>query len=151
MEQTSEYPIGLPQPDQDGAAIAAHRVKLFLALAVLVGAMGYFAFMAFQGATVYYLTVGELQERGPRDDGRLVRVSGKLEPDSFAREGKSILANFRLTDGVQTMAAVHEGVLSDLFFNEHSDIILEGTYGADGIFVSENVIVKCPSKYIASG
>ena len=47
------------------------------------------------------------------------------------------------------MTAMHQGVLPDLFFNEHSEIILEGSYGTDGVFQSENVIVKCPSKYVA--
>jgi cytochrome c-type biogenesis protein CcmE len=47
------------------------------------------------------------------------------------------------------MAARHDGVLPDLFFNEHSEIILEGVYIPGHDFQSENVIVKCPSKYVA--
>ena len=42
--------------------------------------MGYFAFMAFQSATVYYYTVGEMDDVGATPDGRFVRVSGKLVP-----------------------------------------------------------------------
>ena len=42
-------------------------------------------------------------------------------------------------------------VVPDLFFNQHSEIILEGSYGDDGVFYSESVIVKCPSKYVAAG
>ena len=48
------------------------------------------------------------------------------------------------------MAAIHDGVVPDLFFNEHSEIILEGSYPAKGVFESQTVIVKCPSKYIAA-
>ena len=46
------------------------------------------------------------------------------------------------------VVALHQGVLPDLFFNDHSEIILEGSLGHDGVFTSQNVIVKCPSKYI---
>ena len=66
------------------------------------------------------------------------------------RDADSTLANFALTDGSRTLNAVHGGVVPDLFFNDHSEIILEGTYRPDGVFESGNVIVKCPSKYIAS-
>ncbi len=127
----------------------ANRGKLLLALVVLLGALSYFGFVAFQSATVYYVTVGELNAQGPTEDGKMVRVSGKLIADSFAREADSTLASFTLSEGDQTLAAQHSGVLPDLFFNEHSEIILEGIYGPDGVFESQNVIVKCPSKYVA--
>ena len=131
-------------------AMTGNRGKLLLGLVVLVGALSYFGFVAFQSATVYYVTVGELNARGPAEDGKMVRVSGKLVADSFTREADSTLASFTLSDGDQTLAAQHSGVVPDLFFNEHSEIILEGTYGPDGVFESQNVIVKCPSKYIAA-
>ena len=129
--------------------VSSHRFKLLLALIVLVAAAGYFAFQAFDAATVYYYTVGEMNGIGPTAEDRMVRVSGKLVPDSFHRDEGSTVAEFNLTDGDQNMAAAHDGVLPDLFFNEHSEIILEGRYHPDGIFLSENVIVKCPSKYVA--
>ena len=39
-------------------------------------------------------------------------------------------------------------MLPELFFNEHSEVILEGNYTPEGVFQSHNVIVKCPSKYV---
>ena len=142
-------PLPETQPSPDGM-VSSHRVKLMIAFVVLVGALGYFAFQAFAGATVYYYTVGEINEIGPSPEGKTVRVSGKLEPESFHRATGSTLSEFRLTDGTETLIAAHEGVLPDLFFNEHSEIILEGSYEPNGVFVSENVIVKCPSKYVAA-
>ena len=139
----------LQAPAQDAGAIFANRGKILIGLVVLIGALGYFAFMAFQSATVYYYTVGELPGAGFTPEGRVVRVSGKLVPASFHRDEGSTLAQFALTDGSETLRAVHEGVLPDLFFNEHSEIILEGSYTPGGVFESQNVIVKCPSKYIA--
>jgi cytochrome c-type biogenesis protein CcmE len=134
----------------DGRVLTAHRVKVGIGLAVLIVAMGYFAFQAFQSATVYYLSVGELSQLGPTEDGRTVRVNGKLVQGSFVREPESTLASFSITDGSVAMVAVHDGIVPDLFFNEHSEIILEGSYMANGVFESQNVIVKCPSKYVAA-
>jgi len=119
-------------------------------LVVLLGAVGYFAYSAFQAATVYYYTVSELKELDPGQTGELVRLSGKLVPGSFSRDEDSVLARFALTDGSETMNALHSGAVPDLFFNEHSEIVLEGSYHTGGYFESENVIVKCPSKYIVA-
>ncbi len=135
-------------PADDGP-VSSHRIKLLIAFVVLVAALGYFAFQSFQGATVYYYTVGEMIDIGFTPEDRMVRVSGKLVPDSFHRADGSTVAEFNLTDGSKDLAAAHNGVLPDLFFNEHSEIILEGRYHPDGVFMSENVIVKCPSKYVA--
>ena len=68
-------------------------------------------------------------------------------PESYVRLNDSPIAEFMLTDGVENVEAMHSGVLPDLFFNERSEIILEGTYSVSGVFDSERIIVKCPSKY----
>ena len=149
MEQASDITPSRPEPIVEDATIFTNRAKMLVGLVVLVAALGYFAFMAFESATVYYYTVAELSEIGPNPDGKSVRVSGKLVPLSFSREDGSTLARFRLTDSVETLSAVYDGVLPDLFFNEHSDIVLEGNYLPDGVFESHVVIVRCPSKYIA--
>ena len=128
-----------------------NRMRIILVLGVLALAFGYFAFMAFDSATLFYLTVGELVERGASVEGESVRVSGKLVSGSFIRQDDSTIATFELTDGTHVLSAIHDGVLPDLFFNEHSEIILEGLYKSDGKFQSHHVTVKCPSKYIASG
>ena len=126
-----------------------NRVKILVAFIVLVGALGYFSFLAFKGATVYYYTVSEIMVEPATVEGKMVRVSGKLVPDSFSRAEDSTVAHFMLTDGDKIMPAIHNGVLPDLFFNEHSEIILEGSHAPQHAFDSQNVIVKCPSKYVA--
>lgn len=146
----SQLATQIPEPvAAETGGLLAHKGKLLIGLVVMIGAMGYLAFMALESATVYYYTVAELADRGPTQEGEIVRVSGKLSPGSFLREDGSTVANFSLTDGVMSMNAVHQGLLPDLFFNEHSEIILEGSYSTGGVFESQNVIVKCPSKYIA--
>jgi cytochrome c-type biogenesis protein CcmE len=147
MSQTVPH---YPDPTaQEEAVIFTNRRKILIGLVVLVVALGYFAFMAFESATVYYYTVGEMRQQSPTAEGKMVRVSGKLVPSSFSREAGATLARFELTDGSETLHAAHDGVLPDLFFNEHSEIILEGAFMPDGRFESRNVIVKCPSKYVA--
>ena len=84
-------------------------------------------------------------------DGRVLRVSGKLLDGSFHRQQGSTSANFALIDSLNNadrgLEARYVGVMPDLFFNPHSEIILQGSYGMDQIFDAETVLVKCPSKY----
>mgnify|MGYP001437158623 CR=1 FL=1 len=125
------------------------RGKLIIAITVLVMAVVYLAINAFQGATVFYFTVSELVEENIAV-GEQVRVNGKLISTSFQRDQKGTTATFQLTDGKNTLPAVHEGILPELFFNEHSEIVLQGTYTKKGVFESQMVIVKCPSKYASA-
>ena len=136
-------------PYNSESKIIANRGKFLFAATILFAALGYFAYMAFQGATVYYYTVTEISGQPATIEGRMVRVSGKLNPGSFYRVEGATLAHFSLTDDITEIEAVHDGVLPDLFFNEHSEIILEGTHSPGKEFDSQNVIVKCPSKYVA--
>ena len=136
---------------EESTSIASHKGKALLASTVLIGAFLYFAIMAFQGATLYYFTVDELLQVGPTGETQVVRVAGKLVPGSFEREDDSTKARFLLTSGAETLSVVHQGVVPSLFFNAHSEIVLEGTYTDDHVFFTQNVpIVKCPSKYVAA-
>ena len=145
VQEYKKYPKPI---EVEESTLLRSKGKMAVVMMVLLGAFGYLTVMAFQSATVYYYTVSELKDTETYTDDSMVRVSGKLVKDSFVREPDSIEARFMLTDEAETIEAVHIGILPDLFFNEHSEIILEGTYDDDKVFLSSNVIVKCPSKYV---
>ena len=129
-----------------------NRTRLVILLSVVALALGYMVYAAFPGNALYFLSVSEFMSKTDVRDGRIVRVSGKLVEGSFHREGGSTLSRFRLADsesgpGNQHLTASYVGVLPDLFFNPHSEIILQGSYGGDQVFETDTVLVKCPSKY----
>ena len=144
-QTTSGQPVS--EPSHHSPGVLAGRRKLLIAVALLAMALGYFAYTAFQGATVFYLTVDELLSGGA-EAGKAVRVSGKLVADSFRREAQGTVAYFSLTDGRHTLPATYNGIFPELFFNENSNIILEGYYDSQGVFQGREVIVQCPSKYL---
>ena len=138
-------------PQADTAAptgsLLAGRRRLLLIGVTLAVAFAYFAYVAFDSATAYYLTVDELVERGYSDGLGAVRVKGSLVPDSFFREEGSLVAHFTLAEGGEQVAATYDGVVPDLFFNPHSELVLTGEYSPSGLFSVEEVLIKCPSKY----
>lgn len=149
MDNAVQPAYSLDQPQGDGRSFLRRHGRLIVGGALFFGALIYFAWLAFQGSTVYYLTVDELREQGSAAYGVQNRVSGKLVAESFEREPQGTLASFALADegGSHTLPTQYDGVVPDLFFNEHSEIIAEGSYRPDGVFHADQVIVKCPSKY----
>ena len=125
---------------------------------VVALAVAYMIYAAFPGNALYFVTVSEFMGGAEYQDGRVLRVSGKLVPDSFQREDGGTLARFHLVDkegGTDVEGAASDamlqasyvGVMPDLFFNPHSEIILEGSYAPTGVFETDSILVKCPSKY----
>ena len=133
---------------------ASHRThfRLIILGVVIALSVGYMIYATFPGNVRYFLTVSEFMGGAEYQDGRVLRVAGTLVPDSFRRAPEGTLAYFRLVDkeGEAAGGSLHAsyvGVMPDLFFNPHSEIILEGSYGKDSVFETDNILVKCPSKY----
>lgn len=133
------------------SSIKSHRIRFIILGVVAILAVGYMIFAAFPGNTLYFLTVSEFMAGQEYQDGRMVRVSGKLIEESFQRQEDSAVSQFQLFDEANSsgvaMDASYVGVMPDLFFNPHSEIILEGRYGPEDMFEADSILVKCPSKY----
>ncbi len=139
-------------PPDDEAPARSNRTRFLILSAVVALALGYMIYAAFPGNALYFLTVSEFNNKSEVQDGRLLRVSGKLVEGTFGREGNTTQSLFQITDKDGDspdiiLQASYTGVLPDLFFNPHSELILEGSYGANRVFHADNILVKCPSKY----
>ena len=141
-----------PQGPSGPRGFLGGKGRFVLIGVVLVLALAYLVYAAFPGNKLYYYTVEESLADSSNLDGKSIRVVGTLVPESYQRvKGSSeLLANFTITDQVRDLDATYNGVLPDLFFNPHSEIVLEGSFTGDGRFHTDNIIVKCPTKYQAS-
>ncbi len=146
LDEQPGTPENLPAP---GSHSFNNKGRLVLIGIVFALALAYLIFAAFPGNTLYYLTVDEFLADEQNLDGRNLRVVGKLVPDSFQRVKGTTQANFSITEQGIVLASTYVGVVPDLFFNPHSDVVLEGSYGEGGVFQTDTIIVKCPSKYQA--
>ena len=136
-----------PAPSAGIASAPTPRRKLLIVGTVLLAAFAFFGYTAFNAATSYYLTVDELLARDPHP-AQQVQVKGRLVEGSFVREStEHTVATFLLEENGVRLPATYDGVLPDLFFNPHSEIVLGGVYEPGGVFTADRVYVKCPSKY----
>ena len=138
--------------EEDESTGHNNKNRLVIILLVVGLALGYMVYAAFPGNALYFMSVNEFMDKEEAQDGRIVRVSGKLMDGSFHRPDNSTNTTFRLIDegsplGADNLLASYVGILPDLFFNPHSEIILQGSYGPDQVFAADTILVKCPSKY----
>ena len=126
------------------------RAKLAFAFVLVAAALAYFAFTAFEGATVDYLSVAQVADVAPTAIDRQVGVTGKLVQDSYVRDADGLTAHFSIKDedGIGELRVTYAGEIGQVFFNDHSEIILQGQKLVDGSFNADNLTVRCPSKYL---
>ena len=123
------------------------RMKFAIAGSVLALAVGYLVLTGLQSTAVYYLTVGELQERGPGAVGRSVRVAGDVAPGSVEKLNGGLALRFRVMDSTGSFPVVYRGGPVPDIFGEQVQVVVEGKLQPDGTFAADTLLAKCPSKF----
>lgn len=126
------------------------KLKLILALSVILGAFGYLMVSSFNNAKTYYMTINEVTASA--DKGKLgeqnLKVSGKLVGQSVKWDPSKVELKFEIIseDQKETMPVLYKGVKPDNF-NDGIDVIVDGKYTVEQVFLADKVMTKCPSKY----
>lgn len=145
-EEVKARSFSIPQGEPHRSFFTS-RVRLAVVGALLLVALLYFVFTVSRDWSAANRSVSEALAASKVAPGQFLRLRGKLVPGSFRREEGSPVARFTLTDGKGQVEAVYQGALPDLFFNPEAEIWLEGSFGKDGLFHAERVLIKCPTKY----
>ncbi len=129
----------------------------FFAGLVGVGAVvAYLMWTGISDSMVYYLTPSELLARIEADPAFRevgVKVSGRVVEGSWERQAGGVgVHEFVVADleDPETVFPVrYDDVLPDTF-NDRAEVVLEGGFGADGVFRAHTVLTKCGSRYEAA-
>ncbi len=100
------------------------------------------------GNLAYYLSVDEYLKSRPATDDNF-RVNGKVKEGSIVREPSGMDVTFTMTDGTAEMPVAYHGTIPDTFV-DGADVVVQGAIGSSGVFVADNMLAKCPSKYEAA-
>ena len=110
-----------------------------IVLAVVAGTLIWVATKGLSGNLIYYKTPTEVLHAGSSIVGERIRVGGYVVPGSV--EGSGAIVRFVVTDGTTRLSVVNTGTVPALF-SDGRGVIVEGTYGADGVFHSDTLLVK---------
>jgi cytochrome c-type biogenesis protein CcmE len=128
-----------------GGSGTSRNLKFVIAGGVMALAVAYLVVAGLQGATVYFLTVSELQAKGPAAQNQVFRVSGNLIPGTLEHQGTGI--RFQIADPAsQPLNVVYRGGQVPDIMGDNIEIVAEGKLDGQGTFTASNVLAKCPSR-----
>lgn len=124
------------------------KQRLLIILFVLAGigiAVGLMLYALKENINLFYTPTQMANGEVPAD--RLVRAGGLVVVGSLQRDPNSLMATFKVTDGVAEVTIQYSGILPDLF-REGQGIVAMGKLNAQGVFIASEVLAKHDEKYM---
>ena len=149
----------------------ANRSKFLIGGLVILAAVVYLIVSSTTAGAQYFFTVDELFAKGEDAYGTPARVAGAVigetidyDPETLTLRftvahmpadnevledegGLALALNQAVNDPTRTrLDVVYYGVMPDLLQNE-AQAIMTGKLGEDGVFVADELLLKCPTRY----
>lgn len=128
-------------------------VKFGIGATVIIAAVTLMMVEGVKQTGTYFLTPTQLVEKSAADDGLHdlgVKVAAKVVKGSIARQdGQRV--DFTISDGTHSFPVTYVGLVPDTFTDANDiEVVVDGKFGRDGVFVATDVIAKCGSRYEAA-
>ena len=134
---------------------SSNSLRIGIAVAIIVGTIGWLAYTGYGSSKSYFVTVAELEQMGNKAYHSQLRVEGFVKPGSIQQDGPHV--TFLLNEYESHSPKAPSGRLlkvvykgsdppPDTFKNDAQAIAM-GTYGRDGVFHADELQAKCASKY----
>lgn len=145
--------------------------KFVIGGAMILGAVVFLIWTATASNLEFFMTVDELNAKGPEVVDKNLRVSGAVIGDSIQYDAQNLTLTFEVahvpadapdieTEGGLAealhlavmdpsrarMKVIYVGVKPDLLRNE-AQAIMTGHLGVDGVFYADELLLKCPTRY----
>ena len=126
---------------------ARHKRFLFIILGlVAVGLATVLIGTALRSNISYFYTPAKvLNGEAPKD--RVFRLGGMVVDGSLKRDTNSIRVSFVVTDQIQKVPVIYDGILPDLF-SEGRGVVAKGRMDSNGNFVADEVLAKHDESYM---
>jgi cytochrome c-type biogenesis protein CcmE len=121
-----------------------HRPRVIVAIACVGVSAAWIAISGLRGDLVYYRTPTELLEEGRTAVGQPTRLGGLVLPGSVDRQPGQL--RFSVSDGTTEIVVLDTSDVPQLF-RAGRGVVLEGTYGVDGVFHADAVMVRHDDDY----
>ena len=132
-----------------------NSLRIGIAVAIIVGTIGWLAYSGYGSSKSYYVTIAELGGMGDKAYKSNLRVEGFVQPGSIEQEGPHV--TFLLNEFESHSPKAASGRLLKVIykgsepppdtFKDDAQALAMGTYGRDGVFHASELQAKCASKY----
>ena len=133
---------------------SSSTLRIGIAVAVILGTIGWLAWSGYGSSKSYYVTIAELGHMGNKAYSSNLRVEGFVKPGSIEQDGTHV--TFVLNEFESHSPKAASGRLLKVSykgtepppdtFKDDSQALAEGTYGRDGVFHANVLQAKCASK-----
>ncbi len=139
--------------------ISPNSWRIGIAVAIIVGTIGWLAITGAQASKSYYVTIAELGGMGGKAYTSNLRVEGFVKPGSIEQDGPNVTFLMNEFESHNPKAPAGR-VLKVVYkgsepppdtFKDDAQALAEGTYGRDGVFHATVLQAKCASKYAPAG
>ncbi len=104
------------------------------------------ALKAFQENLLYFYSPTQISD-GEAPSNRNFRVGGLVLAGSVVRNSNNLNVSFTLTDTMNTVEVIYDGILPDLF-REGQGIVANGATNNEGVFIANEVLAKHDENYM---
>ena len=128
--------------------MTSRRKRIFIVSFILIGISiaATLILTAFEENLMYFYSPTEIAN-GEAPKVRTFRIGGLVLTDSVKRNPSNLEVNFVLTDTVNEIKVIYDGILPDLF-REGQGIVANGKMKSDNIFVADQVLAKHDENYM---
>ena len=128
--------------------MSPRKKRIIMVCAILVGISisVILILTAFEKNLMYFYSPTEIIN-GDAPKARSFRIGGLVVTDSVIRNSDDLKVSFILTDTVNKVKVIYEGILPDLF-REGQGIVANGKLQSDNIFIAEQVLAKHDENYM---
>ncbi|MEW6616466.1 MAG: cytochrome c maturation protein CcmE [Thermodesulfobacteriota bacterium] len=122
------------------------RLKPIIISFIIVSVIGYLIYTGLRDTMTYYLTVSEVLAKSSEIQNQTVRVGGNVSPNSVKWDPKDLRLLFKMEDSKSSLNVDYRGVVPDSF-KPGREVVVEGIYKDNGLFIATTIMPKCASKY----
>jgi len=135
--------------------VSPKTLQIGIAVAVILGTIGWLAVTGYSSNKSYYVTIAELGGMGDKAYHSNLRVEGFVVPGTIQENGTHV--DFVLNEYESHSPKASSGRMLKVSykgsepppdtFKDDAQALAEGTYGRDGVFHATILQAKCASKY----
>ncbi len=134
---------------------SSNNLRIGIAVAIILGTIGWLAFTGYGSSKSYYVTIAELGGLGDKAYKSNLRVEGFVQPGSIEQNGthvtfirNEVASHSPKAPSGRLLKVVYKGTEPPPdTFKDDSQALAEGTIGHDGVFHANVLQAKCASKY----
>ena len=126
------------------------QVRIIAGIIIILGLVGYLAFIGFEEGRSYYMTCDEVAENESELTNTNLKLAGVVVDGSITRDGD--ILTFKLEYEGATYPVRYTGMdpVPDTF-KDGVEAVVDGRLLADGSFEGKKIQAKCASKYESEG